>query len=225
MKKILFFCAALAAVFADLPLGRLSGSCETPGDFTPAQKKAILFAFHYGNEQDLGYMMAAIAWQESCAGKYMLNFSDPSAGLFHAHLPVVIAQYSKLKDSAFNRNMVGQILIQDQDFAAKVALDQLLMWRKRFGGNQEKMLKSYNKGTSWLKNQEKNQKAELYAKKVSQKIALLKAFIPIFLIEEEPLEWQEQSKSSDFFLENQNSTLPDKINTQKKKQDFYFLSE
>lgn len=211
---ILFFFTL--CVFANLPLNTLNGGCENPKDFTQEQKEIILKAYQYGDAKNFGYTMAAIAWQESCAGKYLINFSDPSAGIYHAHLPGVIKEYSNLKDTSFNRNLVGQILIQDQEFASQVALEQLLLWEKRFGRDEQKIIKSYNKGTSWIKNPQSNQKAEKYLKSVQEKIELLRVFIPIFISEKNI----RKPKKSLFFEDK-----IDTIQAKSSKNEFYLLSE
>jgi len=66
-----------------------------PKDFNKHQKQIIIKAFKYGSKNGFGYTMAAIAWKESCAGEYRINFADPSAGIYHAHIPGIIKTYNK----------------------------------------------------------------------------------------------------------------------------------
>lgn len=213
--KFKVFLIFLFSFFLDakIPMQTLQGDCNHPKNFTKDQKSVILRAYHYGNKKDFGYTMAAIAWQESCAGKYLLNFSDPSAGIYHALIPVVIKKYSKLKNTSFNRNLVGQILIENHDFASQVALEQLLEWEKIFKKDYKKIIKSYHKGTAWKKNQASNQKAERYFKDIQEKIRLLKLFIPQFLAEERMMKIQKPS------VFKKVDTIPS------KETKFYLLSE
>ncbi|PAF46663.1 hypothetical protein BKH46_06755 [Helicobacter sp. 12S02634-8] len=168
----------LVPIYAELPLHQITGKCVDPKNFSDKQKKVILYAYKYGAPKGLGYTMAAIAWKESCAGEYMVNFSDPSAGIYHAHIPGVIKKYSKYKDTSFNRNLVGELLMRDNEFASKVALDNLLFWQKTRNGNYKNMIKSYNKGFSWEKNKHNNKLAESYYEDIKLNVLKLRSFIP-----------------------------------------------
>ncbi|PAF41783.1 hypothetical protein [Helicobacter sp. 11S02596-1] len=178
IKKFTIFLIFLAPLYAEIPLYKIEGKCTDPKDFSPKQKQVILYAYNYGASKGLGYTMAAIAWKESCAGEYLLNFSDPSAGIYHAHIPGVIKKYSKYKDTSFVRNLVGELLIRDNEFASKVALDTLLFWQKRRNGNYKDMIKSYNKGFSWEKNKRIDKIAEDYYQDVRINVIKLRNFIP-----------------------------------------------
>lgn len=164
--------------FAAIPIEKIQGKCGDPKDFNAKQKKIILYAYNYGASKGLGYTMAAIAWKESCAGEYMVNFSDPSAGIYHAHIPGVIKKYTKYKDTSFVRNMVGELLMRDNEFASRVALDNLLFWQKNRKGNYKNIIKSYNKGFSWEKNKSKNKSAEAYYQDIRMKVLQLRNYIP-----------------------------------------------
>lgn len=146
--------------------------------FSKAQKDHLIYAYNFGAPKGMGYTMAAIAWQESCAGVYMINFSDPSAGIYHAHIPVVLKYYSGYKDTAFTRNVMGQLLINDRKFASQVALDSLLYWQRYHKGNYKNIIKSYNKGFKWEKDRASNKLAESYYLGISKKVRALESFIP-----------------------------------------------
>ncbi|PAF53725.1 hypothetical protein BKH42_04295 [Helicobacter sp. 13S00482-2] len=163
---------------ASIPLDKIQAKCGDPKDFNTKQKKVILYAYNYGSTKGLGYTMAAIAWQESCAGEYMVNFSDPSAGIYHAHIPGVIKKYTKYKDVSFVRNFIGELLMRDNEFASKVALENLLFWQKNRKGNYKEIIKSYNKGFSWEKNKSKNKSAEAYYQDIRMKVLKLRSYIP-----------------------------------------------
>lgn len=163
---------------AQIPLHKVEGKCALPEEFSDRQKHIILYAYNYGAQKGLGYTMAAIAWQESCAGEYMVNFSDPSAGVYHAHIPGVIKKYGPYKDTSFLRNLVGELLMRDIEFASKVALDNLLFWQKNRRGNYKEIIKSYNKGFSWEKSKANNLLAENYYQDIRLKVLKLKSYIP-----------------------------------------------
>lgn len=152
--------------------------CGKPSRFSKAQRENLIYAYNFGAARGMGYTMAAIAWKESCAGAYMLNFSDPSAGLYHAHIPVVLKYYSSYKDSAFTRNVMGQILIDNRQFASQVALDSLLYWHGYHKGNHKNIIKSYNKGFKWERDKASNTLAESYYLDIMRKIRALESYIP-----------------------------------------------
>lgn len=145
--------------------------------FSQNQKEIIIKAYEFGNRYGLGPVLAAIAWQESCAGVYLVNFQDPSAGVFHAYIPNLLKKYKNLQDNGFTVNMVGQKLINDFDFSAKEAVNELMYWKKIHNGNMEKMIKSYNKGFSWQSQAGAAQKANHYYSSVASKLRKVKRFL------------------------------------------------
>ncbi len=160
-----------------LPLHKIEGKCVEPKKFNKNQKQVILKAFKYGAKSGFGYTMAAIAWKESCAGEYRVNFTDPSAGIYHAHIPGIIKKH-KQKDSAFMRNMVGELLMRDDEFASQTALEELSYWHKVRKGNWYEVIKSYNKGFSWEKDRERDKMAQAYFEDVAKRVKELQTYIP-----------------------------------------------
>ncbi|OBV29374.1 hypothetical protein BKN38_03785 [Helicobacter sp. CLO-3] len=152
--------------------------CDNPKRFTKAQRDHLVYAYNFGAPHGMGYTMAAIAWQESCAGEYMMNFSDPSAGLYHAHIPMVLKYYSSYKDTPFTRNVMGQLLINDRKLASQIALDNLIYWHKHHKGNYKNIIKSYNKGFKWQGDNASNALAESYYQSISKKVRALESYIP-----------------------------------------------
>lgn len=148
-----------------------------PKDFSKTQKQVILKAFKYGLPSGYAYTMAAIAWKESCAGEYKVNFADPSAGIYHAHIPGVIKK-NKQKDTSFMRNMVGELLIRDDDYASQVALDELLYWGKVRDLHWQQVVKSYNKGFSWEKDKERDKMAQEYFEDIAKRVRILQEYMP-----------------------------------------------
>ncbi len=157
---------------------KLKGTCTTLQNFTTEQKDVLMYAYYYGRDYGFGYLMAAIAWKESCAGEYLLNFADPSAGIYHAHIPNVIKKYTNYKDSSFLRNVVGQMLVTNPTFASSIALDNLRYWYNIHEGDLQKIIKSYNKGFAWRTKSHANQQAQAYYMDIMRKIKELEIFIP-----------------------------------------------
>ncbi len=160
-----------------MPLHKVEGKCVELKDFSKAQKNVILKAFKYGLKSGYGYTMAAIAWKESCAGEYKMNFADPSAGIYHAHIPGLLKKTNQ-KDTGFMRNMVGELLVRDDEYASQVALDELLYWHKVRNGNWQEVIKSYNKGFSWERDSERDKMAQSYYEDIARKVKALQAYMP-----------------------------------------------
>ncbi|WP_120886675.1 hypothetical protein [Helicobacter pylori] len=148
-------------------------NCDSIKDFNAKQKEVLKAAYQFGSKENLGYEMAGIAWKESCAGVYKINFSDPSAGVYHSYIPSVLKSYGH-NDSPFLRNVMGELLIKDDAFASEVALKELLYWKTRYHDNLKDMIKSYNKGSRWEKNEKSNADAEKYYEEIQDRIRRLK---------------------------------------------------
>ncbi|GAA7903818.1 hypothetical protein HpBT0391_10500 [Helicobacter pylori] len=148
-------------------------NCDNLKDFNAKQKEVLKAAYQFGSKENLGYEMAGIAWKESCAGVYKINFSDPSAGVYHSYIPSVLKSYGH-NDSPFLRNVMGELLIKDDAFASQVALKELLYWKTRYHDNLKDMIKSYNKGSRWEKNEKSNADAEKYYEEIQDRIRRLK---------------------------------------------------
>ncbi|WP_367699711.1 hypothetical protein [Helicobacter pylori] len=148
-------------------------NCDNIKDFNAKQKEVLKAAYQFGSKENLGYEMAGIAWKESCAGVYKINFSDPSAGVYHSYIPSVLKSYGH-NDSPFLRNVMGELLIKDDAFASEVALKELLYWKTRYHDNLKDMIKSYNKGSRWERSEKSNADAEKYYEEIQDRIRRLK---------------------------------------------------
>ncbi|GAA7987243.1 hypothetical protein HpCS16_12500 [Helicobacter pylori] len=148
-------------------------NCDNIKDFNTKQKEVLKAAYQFGSKENLGYEMAGIAWKESCAGVYKINFSDPSAGVYHSYIPSVLKSYGH-NDSPFLRNVMGELLIKNDAFASEVALKELLYWKTRYHDNLKNMIKSYNKGSRWERSEKSNAEAEKYYEEIQDRIRRLK---------------------------------------------------
>ncbi|WQY24877.1 hypothetical protein KVM39_04860 [Helicobacter pylori] len=148
-------------------------NCDNLKDFNAKQKEVLKAAYQFGSKENLGYEMAGIAWKESCAGVYKINFSDPSAGVYHSYIPSVLKSYGH-NDSPFLCNVMGELLIKNDAFASEVALKELLYWKTRYHDNLKNMIKSYNKGSRWERSEKSNTEAEKYYEEIQDRIRRLK---------------------------------------------------
>ncbi|GAA8457145.1 hypothetical protein HpNP70_09790 [Helicobacter pylori] len=190
-------------------------NCDNLRDFNAKQKEVLKFAYQFGSKENLGYEMAGIAWKESCAGVYKINFSDPSAGVYHSYIPSVLKSYGH-NDSPFLRNVMGELLIKDDAFASEVALKELLYWKTRYHDNLKDMIKSYNKGSRWEKNEKSNADAEKYYEEIQDKIRRLKES-KIFDSQSSNDQELQKSANSNLDLDPIGNAMPQTLAAQKSQ--------
>ncbi|RVY23024.1 hypothetical protein ECC11_05880 [Helicobacter pylori] len=190
-------------------------NCDNLKDFNAKQKEVLKSAYQFGSKENLGYEMAGIAWKESCAGVYKINFSDPSAGVYHSYIPSVLKSYGH-NDSPFLRNVMGELLIKDDVFASEVALKELLYWKTRYHDNLKDMIKSYNKGSRWEKNEKSNADAEKYYEEIQDKIRRLKES-KIFDSQSSNDQELQKSANSNLDLDPIGNAMPQTLATQKSQ--------
>ncbi|CAM2945234.1 hypothetical protein [Helicobacter burdigaliensis] len=215
-KFILLFLLLFSFSYA-LPKVEFKNSCVPLKDFSTEQKEVLLQSYLAGEKYGFGYTLAAIAWQESCAGVYKMNFQDPSAGIYHAYIPGVIKRYKNLKQNGFTENLVGAMLVSNDEFAQKIALNDLQFWHKEHKGDWKKIIKSYNKGYSWQKNKYANTQAENYYKSIAQKVKELEAYLPKSTLAQ--IANSQKNPQNHYYTKNQNftPTKTDKKSTQDSK--------
>ncbi len=190
-------------------------NCDSIKDFNAKQKEVLKAAYQFGSKENLGYEMASIAWKESCAGVYKINFSDPSAGVYHSYIPSVLKSYGH-NDSPFLRNVMGELLIKDDAFASEVALKELLYWKTRYHDNLKDMIKSYNKGSRWEKNEKSNADAEKYYEEIQDRIRRLKES-KIFDSQSSNDQELQKSANSNLDLDPIGSAMPQTLAAQKSQ--------
>ncbi len=190
-------------------------NCDNIKDFNAKQKEVLKAAYQFGSKENLGYEMASIAWKESCAGVYKINFSDPSAGVYHSYIPSVLKSYGH-NDSPFLRNVMGELLIKDDAFASEVALKELLYWKTRYHDNLKDMIKSYNKGSRWEKNEKSNAEAEKYYEEIQDRIRRLKES-KIFDSQSSNDQELQKSANSNLDLDPIGNAMPQTLAAQKSQ--------
>ncbi|GAA7440601.1 hypothetical protein Yangon188_10320 [Helicobacter pylori] len=190
-------------------------NCDNIKDFNAKQKEVLKSAYQFGSKENLGYEMASIAWKESCAGVYKINFSDPSAGVYHSYIPSVLKSYGH-NDSPFLRNVMGELLIKDDAFASEVALKELLYWKTRYHDNLKDMIKSYNKGSRWEKNEKSNADAEKYYEEIQDRIRRLKES-KIFDSQSSNDQELQKSANSNLDLDPIGNAMPQTLAAQKSQ--------
>lgn len=190
-------------------------NCDNLKDFNAKQKEVLKAAYQFGSKENLGYEMAGIAWKESCAGTYKINFSDPSAGIYHAYIPSVLKSYGH-NNSPFLRNVMGELLIKDDAFASEVALKELLYWKTRYHDNLKDMIKSYNKGSRWERSEKSNAEAEKYYEEIQDRIRRLKES-KIFDSQSSNDQELQKSANSNLDLDPIGNAMPQTLAAQKSQ--------
>ncbi|GAA7455244.1 hypothetical protein ID1036_09550 [Helicobacter pylori] len=190
-------------------------NCDNIKDFNAKQKEVLKAAYQFGSKENLGYEMAGIAWKESCAGVYKINFSDPSAGVYHSYIPSVLKSYGH-NNSPFLRNVMGELLIKDDAFASEVALKELLYWKTRYHDNLKDMIKSYNKGSRWERSEKSNTEAEKYYEEIQDRIRRLKES-KIFDSQSSNDQELQKSANSNLDLDPIGNAMPQTLAAQKSQ--------
>ncbi|MFP6304197.1 hypothetical protein ACLGEL_05575 [Helicobacter pylori] len=190
-------------------------NCDNLKDFNAKQKEVLKATYQFGSKENLGYEMAGIAWKESCAGVYKINFSDPSAGVYHSYIPSVLKSYGH-NDSPFLRNVMGELLIKDDAFASEVALKELLYWKTRYHDNLKDMIKSYNKGSRWERSEKSNAEAEKYYEEIQDRIRRLKES-KIFDSQSSNDQELQKSANSNLDLDPIGNAMPQTLAAQKSQ--------
>ncbi len=149
---------------------------------TEQQKSILVRAYELGAPYDLGYTLAAIAWQESFVGDRIvpINLQDPSAGLWHKNIYNALAEHPETPQNGLQINMMAQKLINDMEFAASIAISDLEHWKVRRNGNWMDVWASYNAGKYY-----KSDQARSYARSIYQKIKALERVLPILIASRE----------------------------------------
>ena len=132
---------------------------------SPAQLYIMNEIFKKAEPFDYGYTMVAIAWQESHFGKYQINLSDPSCGIFH-----VMPKY--ISKSKWGQSRICERLISDFDFSFTQSLEKLKYfenYHKSKGHSKiwSRTVQSYNAGFN-------SNKGIKYLNDIKTKIKLLK---------------------------------------------------
>ena len=154
MKKL------IALVFAFAALNAQADECE----LTESQQSVLYFSYSYGEPYDFGYTLSAIAMQESDLGRYRINHSDPSGGIYHLTADKAVDKLG-WSHTTFNENRALQRLIDDPAFAAEIAIETLVWWHNYHSGDFLKTWSSYNGG---------HKGNPLYAKKIVANIEQIK---------------------------------------------------
>jgi len=145
-------------------------------ELTYEQIQLLQFAYNLGKDHDLGYSMAAIAWQESFVGDQIvpINLQDPSAGLWHKNIRMAFKETFHEKPlNGLLLNIMARKLIDDVEFAASFAIADLEHWKEVRDGEWMAVWASYNAGNRYL-----SPTGQEYARGIKKKIQTLRRYLP-----------------------------------------------
>lgn len=125
------------------------------------QKLIMAKTYMIGLQNDLELTLMAIAWQESKAGKYLMNLSDPSFGVFHI-VP---------KGNDWEKSREAERLM-DFEYSISKTIEILEYWKKYHKGNWQNTIKSYNAGYNY-----NSKKADQYLSHIQAKVRVLRKIV------------------------------------------------
>ncbi|QFR56065.1 hypothetical protein CPT_Muldoon_110 [Serratia phage Muldoon] len=151
MKKLLL-AALLSASMS------VSASSLDKVNFTDTQFNNLHYAYVFGeqytrkgelrndpNERGLGYIMAAIAWQESSAGTNSTGGKNHHAyGMFQNYLPTLRNRAIHKGLNMSDRQLINHV--SKRENSAAWAYEELNYWLNVHKGDTRKALASYNAG-------------------------------------------------------------------------------
>jgi len=161
----------LILILLSLSLSLYASSLKELNNLTKEQYNNLIWVYKQGKKYDLELTLTAIAWQESKFGKYPINLSDPSGGLFHNLLGSVCCRLSLTSDQ-WNQSRVLERLINDKEFALQQAVAELHYWESYWKVRRSTriwsyMVMSYNGG---------HRGSKKYLKEIKRKVRILKIF-------------------------------------------------
>ncbi len=134
---LLCFCASIVEARANI--------CPRFNELSEPQKNILYKSYEYGKIDDIGYSLAAIGWQESKAGKYLVNLGDPSFGVFAITIKTA-SKVEGISENSFEANVLAQRLMTDFDYSLKMARREMLYWLGYHKNDWGRSWASYNAG-------------------------------------------------------------------------------
>lgn len=134
--------------------------------FSNVQLDNLKFAYEFGeqfgkdgkfkdhktryDDNGLGYIMAAMTWQETSAGLNMpFKKGHEAHGMFQNYLPTLRARTRQIGWNMTDQELVG--MVSSRNNSASWAYIELSYWLNVHKGDIKKSIASYNAGNSWHK--------------------------------------------------------------------------
>ncbi len=172
--------AAILLSLLAFPL--FSGECLPDlKKMSPSQKSVFWYSYQRGKLFGYGETMAAIAWQESCLGKWKINLGDGRYGSFGAfhNLAESVLRRRGVKINEWTASRIAEKLITDIDFSFLEAMSEIKFWEKYWKSKgvknvYERTVGSYNgrfrcSKKDFKSNLRKIRKIRAFVKKITAK--------------------------------------------------------
>lgn len=174
VRRVISYTLAIVAGILVINNTRAS-SCGPVEALDQQQVQTLYQSYNYGKEYNMGLSLAAIAWQESNAGLYPINISDPSFGVHHILLSTAMKR-SDVKNTNYHRNMLASKLL-DHNVSASFAIKELQYWSKYHKGNWSRIWASYNAGHNY-------KVGVKYSNKIKEKVKMVKYCLIVEKVED-----------------------------------------
>ena len=132
MKHVLILLMLTLALYSSSSTERMAGELN---HISYNQKEVMIRAYMKGRNSDLGYTLAAIAWNESNFGKFNINTADGnnlkykgSYGVYHVLLNSAMGREGS--KSNWHASSVAEKLYTDMDYCVDKALIELEFWNR-----------------------------------------------------------------------------------------------
>ena len=175
MKKLVM----LSTIFVTLTFGSSLYKKFMRELYHLSEHQKIILLKTYIKAKQFGYenTMTAIAWQESQFGKYLVDLSGPSFGVFH-NLVSSVARRNGKSGTSWSNSRIAERLILDYDFSFSQALAELKYWENYWRSKGKphiwrETVGSYNGGYRWRH----KKSAVRYLKYIIIRVRVLKVYM------------------------------------------------
>lgn len=155
-------------LLADSSAAKTHKYCEARKILDSNQFEVVRKAYMFGKPYDYSYSLAAIVWQESSAGKMLINSGEGSYGHFQINLKTAMKRVAPNDVWSRNRMNILATNLLRFDYAAPFAVKELQYWESVHGRDWKKIWASYNGGWSYDKGMPRK-----YSEGIAEKIKML----------------------------------------------------
>jgi hypothetical protein len=124
-----------------------ANSCELQESMTNEQWYNVSKGYYAAKDVGYGFTLAAIIIRESQGGLYRVNPNSLDYGLTHINVKTAVNRMG-YKDTPFMRSVAASKIVFDDDLAIALAIEELLYWHGRRGGEWKHVVASYNSGNN-----------------------------------------------------------------------------
>jgi len=172
--KILILSAILSSYVAIAQPNELP-ECERYNSLSEDQQTVLYEAWLYGLQHDYAWTLPAIAWAESNAGMWRLNYFSHDFGVMQINIETASRMLGVT--SRFKKIELAQQLVDDNElnyYLGSRVLKHFQRGRVMTNDVWIEMVKSYNEGYRWRSDEQSAIKAQGYYETVAQNVRELR---------------------------------------------------